>query len=435
MTRTKFSITDLILLVALALLLGGEAYSGYRLQALSTRRMLIKEDYSLANSVTFGLFSIDQWRDRIGAVINEQVQDFQLTAEQKKDIQATVEKQLHSLVSKTVAEINKPQKSIGGKLKKLAFNTMVDSADLQAQVKPFSKTIMAKISSPASQKRLKNIATSKINELEKQTYDSTRVANYAITKYMYQKYKVNNPERFNQEINNQLAANHTIMWSFLIVMLGCVLTALLLWWILRKKLHLQNILFILSLVFALVLLIVGLTTSVIEVDARIKTLHFDLLDGRVAFENQVLFFQSKSVLGIVSALINQPKPDAIVVGALILLFVIVLPLLRLVATGIHILGFGKLAQTGFVRYLAFEAGKWDMADVMIVGMLMTYIGLNGILKSQLANLNMHSGSLVMETANGTSLQPGYFIFAGYVLFAMLLSYILKRIKPVKNSTA
>lgn len=426
MTRTKFSITDMILLVALALLLLGEGYSGYRLQALSAERKRIKEDYSLANNVTFGLFSIDQWRDRIAVVINQQVEDFQLTPDQKADIQKAVEKQLHSLLSKTVAEINKPQKSLGGKLKKLAFNTLADSADLQAQVKPFSKAIMLKISSPSSQQRLKNIAASKINELEKQTYDSTRVANYAVTQYMYHKYRVNSPVQFNRQLNAQMDANHRIMWTFLLSMIGCVLTALILWWILRKKLHLQNVLFIISLVFAFVLLIVGLSVSAIEVDARIRTLHFSLLGGQVDFENQVLFFQSKSILGIVTALIGQPKPDAIVVGALIMLFVIVLPLLRLIAIGLHVLNFGKLAQNKVVRYLAFEAGKWDMADVMIVGMLMTYIGLNGILKSQLANLNLHSGSLVMETVNGTALQPGYFIFAGYVLFAILLTYILKR---------
>jgi len=70
-----------------------------------------------------------------------------------------------------------------------------------------------------------------------------------------------------------------------------------------------------------------------------------------------------------------------------------------------------------------------MADVMIVGVLMTYIGLNGILKSQLTNLNMHNSVITSVTSNNTSLQPGYFVFAGYVVFATLLSYILKRISP------
>jgi len=82
-----------------------------------------------------------------------------------------------------------------------------------------------------------------------------------------------------------------------------------------------------------------------------------------------------------------------------------------------------------IRYLAFEASRWDMADVAIVGLLMTYIGLNGILKSQLADLNIHNSALITNTVNYSSLQPGYFIFVGYVFFQTLLSYILKRTYP------
>lgn len=58
---------------------------------------------------------------------------------------------------------------------------------------------------------------------------------------------------------------------------------------------------------------------------------------------------------------------------------------------------------------------------------MTYIGLNGILKSQLTDLNIKNEFLSTATVNYTSLQPGYIIFVGYVTFAFLLSYLLKKI--------
>ena len=38
-----------------------------------------------------------------------------------------------------------------------------------------------------------------------------------------------------------------------------------------------------------------------------------------------------------------------------------------------------------------------MADVMVIGILMTYIGLNGILESQLADLNIHNSLLTSIT--------------------------------------
>lgn len=429
----KYTVFNIILLIGLSALLAGAVFSGYRLAALSAERKQVKEDYSLSNSVTFGLFSIDQWRDRVTEALSHQIQGYHITAEQKKDLQVAVEKELHSLIGKTVAEINKPQKSLLGKLKKLAFNALVDSGDVQAQVRPFAKTIVAKVSSPESEERLKGIANSKVGQLTRQIYDSTRVANYAVTKYVYKKYHVADPVSFNNRINERLAAIEKAKEVYIAALLGSVLAALLLWWGLRKQVHLQTALFVFALLFAFVLLAVGSLVPVIEVDARIASLDLVLLGEKVQFQNQVLFYQSKSILGIVETLVGQPKPDAILVGILICLFVLVLPLLRLVAKGIHILSPEKLAQHPVIRYLTFELHKWDMADVMVVGMLMTYIGLNGILKSQLSGLNIHSGSLNVITSNGTSIQPGYFIFVAYVLFAALLSYILKRITPARDN--
>jgi hypothetical protein len=255
------------------------------------------------------------------------------------------------------------------------------------------------------------------------------VANYVVTKYVYKKYRVSDPVAFNQRIDQKLDNLKIQLIQYVCMMLGCVMAALVLWFILRKQVHLQTPLFIFALLFALVMLITGSLLPVIEVDARIQSLNLELLNGKVEFKNQVLFYQSKSILGIVETLIAQSKPDAVLVGSLILLFILVLPLLRLIAKGIYVLSPKKTGRSGIVRYLTFELCKWDMSDVMIVGMLMTYIGLNGILKSQLSGLNIHSESLNVITANGTSLQPGYFIFAGYVLFAALLSYILKQVSP------
>jgi hypothetical protein len=425
----KFGLPNLLLILGLSVLLCGEGYFGYRLHTLSAEQEQIKEDYSMLNNITFGLFSVDQWRDKITDVVDGQVSDFHLTRAQKRAMQAQITQQLRGLINKTVAEINKPQKTLGGKLKKLAFNTVVNTDSLQALVPSFSKTIVDKVSSPASTQRLKNIATSKIAQLGKQTYDNTTEANDAVTKYLYAKYHVTSQDDFNKKVNSELFSIRQVTYNFAYAMLGCVVFAVLLWWLMRNQVRLHTTLFVMSLLFAFVLLFVGITTTIIEVDARLQTLNFMLMGQKVGFDNQVLFFQSKSIFQIVETLLSQSKPDAIVVGILILLFIIILPVVRLLARGVHILSPESVAENGAVRYLAFESAKWDMADVMIVGILMTYIGLNGILKSQLSNLNIHNSFLTTTTVNDTSLQPGYFIFAGYVVFAFVLSYILKRITP------
>ncbi|MBE9584241.1 paraquat-inducible protein A [Mucilaginibacter sp. JRF] len=425
----KYSFYTIGLLIGLSMLLAGGVFSAWRIDQLSAEREKIKEDYSLSNSVSLGLFSIDAWQDRIADVIKHQLQEFHITPSHRKDLQKTVENEMHVLVKKTVSEINRPQKSLGGKLKKMAFNALIDSAELQAQVRPFANTIVAKIASPKSERRLKRIAGSKLDQLTGQIYDSVRIANYAVTQYIYKKYQVNDPITFNKRVNQKLEQIDIILLRYVYGLAGSITAALALWWILRKYVKLQVTLFIFALLFALLLLITGTVVPVIEVDARIQSLELKLLGEEVLFQNQVLFYQNKSVMGIVGTLLSQSKPDTIVVGALILLFILILPLLRLIAKGIYVLSPKNIAQHNVIRYFTFELHKWDMADVMVVGMLMTYIGLNGILKSQLSALNIHDNSLKVVTNNGTSLQAGFYIFAGYVLFSALLSQIFKQVSP------
>ena len=111
-------------------------------------------------------------------------------------------------------------------------------------------------------------------------------------------------------------------------MLGCIVIVLVLWWVLRKRTDLHATLFIMSLLFAFILLAIGLTASMIEVDARIKSLDFVLLGEHVTFKDQVLFFQSKSILDVVRVLMSQSAVDSIAVGALILIFSILFPIFK-----------------------------------------------------------------------------------------------------------
>lgn len=428
----KTVLPNILLMIGLSLLLCGEAYFGYRISTLSKQQEQLKSDYSVANSITFGILSVDQWREKMAAIVDGKVNDYNMTAEEKKALQKKVEKQLNQLVDKAVAELNKPQKSIGGKLKKLAFNALVDPEEIHAEVPVFAATIVSRINKPASKKRLKNIITSKVDQLEAQTFDNTEPASVTVNRNIYKKYRVSNAEAFEKTIRSQLANIQTQMNNYAYAMVGCVLSALCLWWLMRKQVRLQTTLYIFSLLFAFVLLFVGVTATIIEVDARIQSLNFTLLSEKLAFNNQVLFFQSKSIIGIIESLVKQPKPDAIVVGILILLFVVILPVLRMFGKGILIWGRDQHAENKVVRFLAFDLGKWDMADVMVVGIAMTYIGLNGILQSQLSDLNIQEELLSTVTQNNTSLQPGYYIFVAYVVYASVLSLILKRITQSKT---
>ncbi|RZK20719.1 MAG: 2-methylisocitrate lyase, partial [Flavobacterium sp.] len=415
-------LSQLLLILVMALLLSAESYFGYKLYTLSAQQEQLKEDYSTANSITFGVFSLDLWRDKLSNIVTQKIKSFKVTKEQKTELREEVERQLHGMIDQVVDQFNKPQKSLGDKLKKFAFKQLVEPKELHQQVPSFAQIIVNRINAPRTIKKLKGIANTEFNELAEQIYDSTATAHSKVSSHLFKKYKVNSISTFNSSLETQLAEIRKTTYKYAYAMLGCAFAAICLWLPLRKKQHLHTPLFLMSLLFALALLIVGATVSIIEVDARLSTLELHLLGEKLAFTNQVLFFQSKSILGIAQVLIQQPKPDSITVGILIIVFVLILPILRMTARGIHLLCKPPIAENKVTRYLTFEAGKWDMADVMVVGILMTYIGLNGILQSQLGGLNMKTETLVTTTVNYTSLQPGYIIFVGYVILTILLSY-------------
>jgi hypothetical protein len=426
---------NLVLIFGLTMLLSAECYFGYQLYTLSSEQERLKEDYATANSITFGVFSLDLWRDKISIIAKQKIKGFKVTDQQKKEIREQVEKGLHDMIDQVVHDFNKPQKSLGDKLKKFAFKQFVKPEELHAQVPSFAKTIVERINRPRAIKKLKGIASSELGELTGQIYDSTATAQSKMATYFFKKYHVNSHDTFNKHLETRLENIRKVTYNYAYAMLGCVLAAVCLWLPLRKATHLHTTLFVMSLLFALALLIIGVTVSIIEVDARISSLTLYLMNEKIAFQNQLLFFQSKSILGIAQVLIQQPKPDSITVGIIILLFVILLPILRMAARGIHMLCRPPISENKVTRYLAFDSSKWDMADVMVIGILMTYIGLNGILKSQLEGLNIESETLMTSTVNYSSLQPGYIIFVGYVALTFLISYILKKVTcpPVENS--
>jgi len=426
----KSIVPKLLLIFGLAILLCAEGFFGYRLHQLSDRQKEVKEDYANANNITFGLFSVEQWRDKVSGIVNNQIRNFTLTPKQKKELQTEVEEIIQALIDKAEALLNKPKKTIGGKIKKFAIKTFVDTDKIREKVPGFARTIIAKVDTRGNKIQMSKMAMSKFDSLERAEYvDSTITATKAATDQVYKKYQVSSAEALNKELVSALARIKTETYNYCYAMLGCIVVVLSLWWIFRKRTELHATLFMMSLMFAFILLFIGLTASMIEVDARINAFDFVVLGEHVVFENQVLFFQSKSILDVVRVLLAQPATDSILVGVLILVFSILFPIMKLSATGIHLLSKKSIAENKVIKYFAFQSGKWSMADVIVIAILMVYIGLNGLLDSQLKSLNIKSEELTVMTTNNTALQAGFIIFISFVLYGLILSTILKFISP------
>jgi hypothetical protein len=422
-----------ILAACLAVIVIICGFCGYRVHTLSAKQERIKEDYSIVNNVSFGLLSVNNWRDKVEDIVAARINGFSLTPPEKEELKKEIEQILQALVTEALHKINKTPKTFGGKIKKLAFKTMVDTADLHHQVPSFAQKIVDQVNRPSSRKKLKDIAQSKLEELSKQTYDSSLNEMNHVTDSVFKIYAAAQKDDFDKKAKTLLITLRQQTYDYTYGMLATIVVLVGLWWGFKNKPDLYKTQYMFSVLAAFILLVVGVTTTMIELDARLKTLNFQLIGSTVSFPDEVLFFQSKSILSVVKILIDTGKIDMVAVGILILCFSVFFPIAKLTCACIHLLSKGKLATNKVVEFFAFKSGKWSMADVTVVAIMMAYIGLNGVLQSQLSNLNVKSDSITSITTNNTTLQPGYIVFVGYVVYGLFLSEILKRIsKHVKK---
>ena len=143
----------------------------------------------------------------------------------------------------------------------------------------------------------------------------------------------------------------------------------------------------------------------------------------------IIMIQSKSILDVFWIMMIHTDLQMKLVGLLLITFTIIFPMLKLVSSLAYYLNYRHAKDNPLIRFFVLYSGKWSMADVMVVAIFMAYIGFNGIISSQLGHLNSSYQELVVITTNGTSLQPGYYLFLTFTLLALFLSGLLDRNPP------
>ena len=227
-TKSGFGLSGIkiLLVLGVSIILFGIGYCGFQVYTLSNRQQHIKKDYMVVNNVSFGLLSVDVWRDNIVDAAKIQIQKFKLSPQQNNDLKKEIEQILHSVIDKASASINKPQKSVGGKIKKLAFNTLVSEKKLHEEVPGYAKKIIDEINKPSSYSRLKRIAQTELDSLGSQTYDSSKNAESALMDSLFKKYNAVDKESFEKQTDSDLALIRKQAYHWSMGMLGGIILIL-----------------------------------------------------------------------------------------------------------------------------------------------------------------------------------------------------------------
>ncbi len=412
------------LILVLVPVLAANALIGLDIHRLSARRETIKEDYSQVNSIRYGLLSVDAWKERIRAIVGDKIGDFQLTKEHEAVLREEIAGALNALISEADRLLAKHQGSFSGTMRKIAIRAFVSVHDIRKQIPQFTQAIINQLRTPSHARKLKKLAKDGLNDYAAKASDNPQ--DTALLRATLDRYQADDAESFNRGAEHSLRALESDINAYCALMLDSVLLFLFVWWLVRGKPQLHKTLFSLSAAFAFVLLVIGLALPMIDLDARIKSVDFLLWGTRLHFQDQVLFFRSKSILQVVRVLLETRKADSITVAVLLLAFSVLFPVCKLVAMEAYMRGGSAIRKNGLIRFFAFKSGKWSMADVTVVAIFIAYIGFKGILNTQLSGLNIKAEYVEIIATNDTALQPGFILFTAFVLFGFALSAILKR---------
>lgn len=409
-------------LVVAFLLFVGISLLGLDTVQRSQNLQLTKAQYSEVNHFSYGLFSVDQWKKQLAQIVSDEISGISFKGETGSTMKKHLEVQLGILIDKIALRIKKNNyKTTEGWFKQSFIESFVNVKDIKAGIPEYADAMMKEIASPRTEAQIKGMLKTKVDEYMSETFDTHDTA---LKTALVAKFGGGEEDKAKEVLAQKLEKGHDngVEKAWYMIGLSVLLFALL--GISRKPLSPPEY-FLLTLTL-LVLMIVGITTPMIDMEARISELSFVLFDHPIVFKDQVLFFQSKSILDVFHIMITHDQIQMKLVGVLLVTFSVIFPLFKLLATFAYFYDYCSARSKKIVQFFVLKSGKWSMADVLVVAIFMAYIGFNGIINSQLDNIKeAGEGSLNILTTNGTSLQPGYYVFLTYTILAMFLSNFLK----------
>lgn len=380
-----------------------------------------KNDYAELNHVKYGLLNIEEWKQQVTLILTEEINKLYLSKKNERVLRKHIEALLNTLIDKIDKQIRQGNKgTVGGALSQSFIDIFINIDDIKKGIPEYADAVIHEMTKSTTKRQLKSMLNKKLEQYSDQTIDTESTAQLS---RILLRTDTKDIESARTKLLEIISVKHDLIikQAALLIVLSLILFVSSAF---SKQLTpSQHIFLLLSLV---TLLIAGVTTPTIDMEATISQISFELMGHPISFDNQVLYFQSKSILDVFWIMVTHKDIQMKLVGILLINFSIVFPLMKLVSSLGYYFNYHQARENPVVKFFVLKSGKWSMADVMVVAIFMAYIGFNGIITSQFGKLRSVNQELVMLTTNGTSLQPGYYLFLTYTLLALFLSDFLTR---------
>jgi len=386
----------------------------------------IKEDLIEISNIKYGLFNVDEWKIILSNILSKKIEEFEVDGKNRKQMKIKISDFLYKVISDMETRYyEENSSSITGILKIGVANITGTFGKIKKDIPIFTEQILNFFNDPNNKKALKSYLSGKLDEYTDNTFAKI---DYSLHDSIINKYNFGDRAATILSLDTRLetlqqTANN---YKYVLIVLSIFTAAFILFTKIVSKTE-----FILITITCTLFLILGLTLPMIEIDARVSEIKISLLGEQINFQDQVLYYKSKSILEIIRLMIGNGGFDLILVGFLVFIFSVLFPILKLVSS-VFLVSIPSLHSNKIINFLVNKTGKCSMADVMVVAIFMSYIRFSGILPEQLLQLENLSSKIDVLTTNKSSLQTGFFAFTAFALLSLLTTGKIKKIQ--KNSS-
>ena len=383
-----------------------------------------KSDYAELNHVKYGLLSVEEWKRQLTVILAEEINKPYLSRTNERELRKHIEVLLNTLIDKVDKKIREGNSgSAEGWVKQSFINIFISLEDIKKGIPEYADAVIHEMTKSKTRGQIKTMLNKQLKQYFNQTFDAQDTSQMSRILLRTDSKDI---ESARLNLNKAISVKHNLISKEAILLI--ILSVILFAFSGFSKQPLAPSRYILLILSLIILLIAGVTTPTIDMDAKISQMSFVLMEHPIHFENQVLYFQSKSILDVFWIMITHKDIQMKFVGVLLITFSIFFPLLKIASSFGYYYNYHHARENPVIKFFVLKSGKWSMADVMVVAIFMAYIGFNGIITSQFGQLSSAGQELVILTTNATSLQPGFYLFLTYTLLALFLSGFLTR-KP------
>ena len=402
------------------LLLPAIWFSWKTVDCLAARRQF-RTDLAEITHARYGILSADQWRGIVGPILNAQVDKLDLKG-QSKSLRPMVERSLYDLLDHIKTQMTQPSakgSGLPGGGNPMIVNMIIGS--LRPHVPEYTDVVMAELGKEETQRSFKDSVRGVLADAVKNTFGATDMHTYNSILQRYGCASASTGGAACEAIlGKKIAeADRKATRDYLTVLASAGLGFILL--MLGRPTLTRGAMAVLML-FCIAMLAGGVLSPMLEVEVRVTKIDATLLGTPIEFQDQSLYYRSKTVFEVFQTLIHMGRPEMTVVGVLVILFSVVFPTLKMLALGASLFRPELLRTNRFVKLLAFDLSKWSMADVMVLAIFMSFVAFNGVIGSAWDGLRaVPNVQQVLIPTDASKILPGYYLFIAFCVASILLS--------------